>query len=315
MRIRAVAATGVVLSVLVAGCGATPDVGRAQPPGGAAAERRAPVPGPTFAGTSQGRACQVPGLRQNPVQRLPEHADVAAVTLCTDGYERLRGRGEWRVRRTTQLRAAEVRSLVAGLRTPDRGGDGICPAIGYIYPSFVLTLRDGRHVAARIPQDGCEPLERVRTLLNGAMERPGAEVTPLEQLRSEGATRAGCETYVKGVPPEPGGVAPAAPPRGIKVGVCRYDGDNQHELRLTATGTASGATIGEVLRAVRPDSETQCAEVLQGSLELLPAGGRHGGLQVETGGCHRVLNDEWRVIGHLPPSNVRQLVSLAAHRD
>lgn len=70
-----------------------------------------------------------------------------------------------------------------------------------------------------------------------------------------------------------------------------------------------------MLRAARPDSETHCAEVLQGSLELLPAGGRRGGLQVETGGCHRVLDDEWRVIGHLPPSTVRQFVPLADHRE
>jgi hypothetical protein len=98
------------------------------------------------------------------------------------------------------------------------------------------------------------------------------------------------------------------------VAVCAFDPKpgQEHELPLTATGWTTGRFVLDLIERMDRDARpTGCAEAgFEGSVELKLRDVNEFTMLVETGGCHRVMGVEARLMGTVTAGDaalVRQL--------
>jgi hypothetical protein len=189
-----------------------------------------------------------------------------------------------------------------------------CTDIGYVPPDVQFDLGDGTTIHAAMPGGGCGgPPADLLPAVEAALQAPGARVVRLHRTRSEAAVAANCGSQWKdvltGIAVQPGrGSPPTVPAEVDGLGVCRYVATGDGALTLTAAGAASATSVRSVLAAVRPGRPRgRCPAHAAGAVAV-QAGQRLLAF-VETGGCGRLVDADFRSAGWLPPSVVDRLAA------
>ena len=248
------------------------------------------------------------GEDTRPVRKpLPAAFTPARVFICVDDQRLIPRRGRWDVLVGRQL-TGRVTELTTALRQPDEQpptGNYACPADLIIVPTIVLYTASGKPFRPRIPLNACgQPQEATRLALAHlhpttvqVLLRHQVE-TPAEVANDQRAAKVGCapvfsDFFVDGLPHRlsAGGLVAGFP---STVAVCRFLPEtSSHDSTFVAGRRLTKAQTKRLLGALSlPGKAGGCTKKHIG---ILVVTSRTSWVEVEIGGCSRVVREEARL--------------------
>jgi len=242
--------------------------------------------------------------------RLPEDFTAVAVVECVVEARPVAGDGSWDF--LVEKRATSgVEAFAAALRRPDEPPtDGVCPAIGYLVPWFVLVDASHRTVHARIPATACgQPQGDAMTTLK-ALSFVEVSATRRDQVQTEAqvkvgaaAAAVGCSTPFKDMiaitDADKGSMTSASDPiLGTSPGLvtlCRFsagqDTDGMPMLTFVSGEKLTAAQSASVVTALAASGPAQpCRAAHTEVVGLFTE--QNGWALVELDGCRRVTSGD-----------------------
>ena len=241
------------MALVTAGC----SVGQAHP--GSHVPIRAI--GANTASAVTGVSCQATTARAT--GPLPADFRPVAVVRCYQIARGITGHGLWTF--DVKQRADHgLGKFIAALRRPSvkTPANAMCPAIGYLDPSFVLTDRRGRVIRPALPVAECgQPLPAAITALRH-LPSVTVAVRRTVQIATRAELVAGCDSQWKDVMKmgnlDPSAGGPAFSPRPPRLRICIYQDPSHNFLRggfisqaaeSKLLGDIQGGLVGTVSRA------------------------------------------------------------------
>ena len=291
----------VVLALGLAGCAQTPSA--ETPAATTSPPARSPAASPAGAPTPGASDClqQPPPDPDRHDPRTPlGPVDPVAFVECGVGLERIRGKGEWRVRYERRV-VGDVSALAAALRLPDQPQPAgvICAAIGVPGPGPLRAVDAQGHARlVRIPRQGCGwPRSGVMPVYD-ALRWKTVHRELLTQVTPQAVFDLGCGARAKDTAGLPAGRArPSLPLRPGPASVCVYafDVDPGQDGLLPEGAFTSGRRLAAVqwrlvqqLIRTAPPAPAGCTAP-PGRFATL-GNGRAENVVVELDGCRRVYD-------------------------
>lgn len=240
---------------------------------------------------------------------IPDGFTATWLLRCRDEVRDVPGEGSWSVR-VTERSDAPATELIDLLRRPSDPppNDGVCPAIGYVVPYFLLVDANGQALLPAVPTGPCgEPRAEVKDFLDALDYRTLVE-TRLAQTQSQQATDTGCaDDWKDGIaigPPSPGPASPSGLAGTIRV--CVYSGIEGEgtpighlETGYTVPDAPQGAldTAGPAAPCDKPHTRFAV---------LTPEGTNGPWAEIELDGCLRLLRPN-NTLGQLDQGTIAAL--------
>jgi hypothetical protein len=252
--------------------------------------------GANTASAVAGVSCQATTARAT--GPLPADFRPVAVVRCYQIARGITGHGLWTF--DVKQRADHgLGKFIAALRRPSvkTPANAMCPAIGYLDPSFVLIDRRGRVIRPALPVVECgQPLPAAITALRH-LPSVTVAVRRTVQIATRAELVAGCDSQWKDVikmgslDPSAGG--PAFSPRPPRLRICIYHDPSHNFLR---GGFISQAAESKLLGDIQGGlTSTRCGRphtVYAVLLAVWPVSPGGQIAEAELGGCGRILRPD-----------------------
>ncbi len=251
---------------------------------------------------------------------LPTAFTPVAAIQCYQASKVIPGRGQWLV--AVEQRADHgLGPLVAALRRPSvvTPGNAICPAVGFVQPSFVLVDRGGRAVRPKIPTGICgQPEQQVLAALRGL---PWTTVSTrlVQQVETQAEIDSGCPPAAKDMismlagrlHPPAAGAAPGTLASGTRasvppaIGVCVFRiGSEPLVGEFVRGGHVTGAAAATLWRGITAGrGSAGCSRPHAMFAVLQPATSAGQVAYVEIDGCQRAVRPDYSV-GEASPAAI-----------
>jgi hypothetical protein len=238
---------------------------------------------------------------------LPADFRPVTVVRCDQTARGINGRGLW-LFEVKQRANHGLGTFIAALRRPTMvtPADVMCPAVGYLDPSFVLIDQHGRVIRPALPVMECGQAFPATITALDHLNWVTVSVRRTVQLATRAELVAGCDLLWKDVIKadsqrgstllEPSAGGPAFSPRPARLRICIYQDPSRRFLRGGFVSQAAESRLLVEIQGGRTSTRCGRRHTVYAVLLAVSPPARGGQVaEAELGGCGRILRPDNRV--------------------